>query len=208
MNMHETRQMIMGPVGDIELLITVPDDKIAEATVIICHPHPLFGGTMNNKVVTTMAKTFHEMGLHTVRFNFRGVGKTAGVHDAGNGETQDLLALIQWVKNQRAQDAIWLAGFSFGGFVAANAAAQINPARLITIAPQVSRFLTADIPPMTCPWLIIQGEQDDVVSPQELYAWADTLDPKPIVVRIPGAGHFFHGQLAELRKAIENNILA
>lgn len=202
----ETRFLWQGPVGDIEMITTHAEkEKQIPATAIICHPHPLFGGTMGNKVVTTLARTFHDKGLATIRFNFRGVGKSAGTHDQGYGETDDVLAIAAWVKADRPQDALWLAGFSFGGFVAASAASKLDVVQLITVAPQVSRLEAANLSPILCPWLVIQGDQDDVVSPNDVYAWVDKQQTKPTLVRIAGAGHFFHGQLGELRQAVENN---
>lgn len=194
----ESKFIFPGTVGNLEVW-TTPNENQKNATAIICHPHPLHGGTMTNKVVTTLARTFSELGLRTVRFNFRGVGKSEGEYDAGIGETNDLLALVKWVKTVNPQDEIWLAGFSFGGFVAARAAVQISPAQLVTVAPQVSRFIEDKLPPITVPWILVQGEQDDVVSPQEVFAWIETLNPKPVVIRMPDAGHFFHGKLTELR---------
>lgn len=202
----ETRLLWQGPAGDVEMITTKPELE-KHITVVICHPHPLFGGTMGNKVVTTLARTFHDKGLSTIRFNFRGVGKSAGAHDQGHGETDDVVAIATWVKANRPQDILWLAGFSFGGFVAASAATKLDATRLLTVAPQVSRFQTASLPPILCPWLVIQGEEDDVVSPTEVYAWADQQQPPPHVVRIPGAGHFFHGQLGELRRVVEEELL-
>lgn len=208
---HETPQFLAGPSGNIEMITTMPEEsKARPVSVIICHPHPLFGGTMQNKVVTTLARTFHAMGMSTVRFNFRGVGQSAGVHDHGHGETEDVLAIVDWIKQNRPHHTLWLAGFSFGGFVAASAASRGVAAQLITIAPMVSRFLEVNLPVITCPWLLVQGEKDEVISPEAVYAWVDTLNPKPTLVRIPGAGHFFHGQLAELQRCItaslnENN---
>lgn len=201
---QETRLLWPGPAGAIEMITTSGDlQHHIPATVIICHPHPLFGGTMGNKVVTTLARTFHDKGLATIRFNFRGVGKSEGEHDQGNGETDDVLAIAAWIKKERPQDALWLAGFSFGGFVARSAASRIEVARLVIVAPQVSRFEMANLSPIVCPWVVIQGEQDDVVSPTAVYAWVEHQEPKPTLVRIPGAGHFFHRQLGELRAAVE-----
>lgn len=199
----ETRLLWQGPAGDVEMIITQGQQPV---TVILCHPHPLFGGTMGNKVVTTMARTFHEHDLSTVRFNFRGVGKSAGVHDEGSGETTDVLAIAAWVKQQRPQDKLWLAGFSFGGFVAAKAAIQLETSQLVTIAPQVSRFIMTALPALECPWLVIQGDQDEVVAPKEVYNWFENQQPSAHVVRIPAAGHFFHGQLSELRRVLEENL--
>lgn len=211
----ESTFLIPGPAGDLELITSPIDEaKHKSAVAVICHPHPLHGGTMNNKVVTTLARAFKDLGLRTVRFNFRGVGKSEGSFAAGIGETDDLLAVINWVKKTCPGDALWLAGFSFGGYVSARVAALYAPsnkgdalhepisvAQLVTIAPQVSRFKST-YPMITCPWLLVQGEQDEIVSPEEVFEWVETLNPKPIVIRMSGAGHFFHGQLLELRRKL------
>lgn len=194
----ETPFLLPGPAGDLEVVAKPAENSSRKAVAIVCHPHPLFGGTMNNKVVTTLARTFRELGLATVRFNFRGVGKSAGSFSDGIGEVDDLLAVVNWVKQVCPDHELWLAGFSFGGYIAAKVATQIPVAQLVTVAPQASRF-TADFPPITVPWVLVQGEEDEVVSPQEVYAWIDTLTIKPILIRIPDAGHFFHGKLLELR---------
>ena len=202
---EETSFLLPGPVGDIEVLATpASSDKHVAATAIICHPHPLYGGTMTNKVVTTLARAFDDVGVRTVRFNFRGVGKTAGVHDHGIGETEDVIAIANWVKTVCPQDALWLAGFSFGGFVAARAATRLPVKKLVTVAPQASRFQAETLPPITCPWLVVQGELDEVVPPAEVYAWVDTLTPKPTLIKLANAGHFFHGQLLVLRKVVSD----
>jgi alpha/beta superfamily hydrolase len=157
---------------------------------------------MTNKVVTTLAKAFYDAGLRTIRFNFRGVGQSAGVHDHGMGETEDVIAIAAWLQKIYPKDALWLAGFSFGGFVATRAATRLPVAKLITVAPQAARFQSEHLPPITSPWLIIQGELDEVVPPEEVYRWVDTLNPKPTLIKLPQAGHFFHKQLLELRKAV------
>jgi len=200
---QETTFLFPGPAGDIEVLTTVPEKSPPKASVIICHPHPVYGGTLHNKVVSTLARAFNNLGLRTVRFNFRGVGKSAGVHDEGKGEAADVLELAHWLQTLFPNDELWLAGFSFGGFVAATASTQLPVAQLISVAPQVSRFISPKLPPITSPWLIIQGEADEVVSPQALYAWVETLQPMPQLIRMPGAGHFFHGQLIKLRETVE-----
>lgn len=202
----ETTFIIPGVVGDIEILATPanePNSTNAHATAIICHPHPLHGGTMKNKVVTTLARVFRDLGLRTVRFNFRGVGKSVGTHDEGHGEVDDVLAIADWIKTQFPQDELWLSGFSFGAYVATIAATKIKTSQLVTIAPQVSRFKQADLSQLTCPWVLVQGEQDEVISPSEVFDWIDTLAYKPDLIRMPTAGHFFHGQLLELRKKLE-----
>ena len=200
---EETTFLFQGPVGLIEVLTHMPKDiDVIKGTAIICHPHPLFGGTMHNKVVTMLHRVFNELGFRTVRFNFRGVGKTEGVHDNGQGETNDVIVIAEWVKSIYPHDVLCLAGFSFGGFVAASAATQLDVARLVSIAPMVSRFYEAHLPPITCPWLIVQGEEDEVIAPEETYRWIETLQPQPQLIRIAGAGHFFHGKLMELRRVL------
>jgi len=203
----EQNFLLKGTAGNIEILATprkITENKLR--TVIICHPHPLYGGTMSNKVVTTMAKTFQEMGLNTIRFNFRGVGKSEGIHNGGVGETDDVITIANWTNETCPEDALWLAGFSFGGYVAARAATKLHPEQLITVAPQVSRFTDLPIPEIHAPWLIIQGEKDEIISPESVYAFVETTKPSPTLARLPNAGHFFHGQLAELREALRSNL--
>lgn len=206
---EESTFLLPGPVGDIEILAT-PQDKsranLKNITTIICHPHPLFSGTMHNKIVTTLARVSRDLGLRSVRFNFRGVGKSSGTHDEGRGEVEDLLTIVEWVHKNFPDGSIWLAGFSFGAYVATKGAMQISPKQLITIAPQVSRFKQDDLARVTCPWLLVQGEQDEVVSAEEVFAWIETLPHKPDVIRMPTAGHFFHGQLMELRRLLEERL--
>lgn len=199
----EVTKMIEGPAGQLEMVQGEPIGESRNAWGIVCHPHPLFGGTMHNKVVTTLAKTLQTMGLHTIRFNFRGVGRSEGEFDNGVGELQDLLAVIDWVQQEKPHQEIWLAGFSFGAFIAAKAATEIPVKRLLTVAPPVQNFPMQSLPPILCKWVLVQGEQDDVVPAKEVLAWAQTRHPKPIILRFPQAGHFFHGQLTELRTRIE-----
>ena len=203
---NESTLLLPGAAGDLELItspITENHPTPKNTTMIICHPHPLHGGTMHNKVVTTLARVARDLGMRSVRFSFRGVGKSAGVHDLGRGELVDTLQIIEWIKANFPSDSIWLAGFSFGAYIATKAAMQVNPAQLVTIAPQVSRFKEDDLALVTCPWLLVQGEADEVVSAQEVFAWIDTLPRQPSVIRMPTAGHFFHGQLLELRSQLE-----
>jgi alpha/beta superfamily hydrolase len=157
---------------------------------------------MHNKVVTTLVKTFQGLSVPTVRFNFRGVGQSQGTFDNGEGELDDLLAVIDWVQQQGVKNEIWLAGFSFGAYIAAKAATKIPVNKLVTVAPPVQHFPMQALAPITCPWVLVQGELDDVVPPQEVFAWAKTRVPEPIILRFPKAGHFFHGQLGELRMRI------
>lgn len=197
----ETSTLIDGPAGKLEMIVGEPTGESRGAWGIVCHPHPLHGGTMHNKVVTTLSKMFQGMGARTVRFNFRGVMRSEGIYDDGKGELDDLLAVIKWVHEERPNQEIWLAGFSFGSLIAALATTQVEVKKLVMVAPPVS-YLPADFPPILCKWVLAQGEQDDVVPPAAVFTWAESRDPKPIILRFPDAGHFFHGQLSELRTRI------
>jgi uncharacterized protein len=197
---------LTGAAGPIEALAACPPpERAASATAIVCHPHPLHGGTMHNKVVHTLARGFTDLGLRALRFNFRGVGASAGVHDYGQGETDDLLAVLDWVRSRRPRDELWLAGFSFGSFVALRAAARYPVARLVAVAPPVSLYdFTALAPRAPC--LVIQGEADEVVSAPAVIEWARRFEPSVTLVRLPEVGHFFHGRLNELRALMADRL--
>lgn len=195
----DTTLLLPGPAGVLEAIVTSTN---TENVAIVCHPHPLYGGTMNNKVVTTTCKALQTLGLTTIRFNYRGVGASTGEFGNFVGETADLLAIIEWVQNSIEKPRLWLAGFSFGAYIAAQGALQRSELveQLISIAPAVNH---ADFSPFTvikCPWLIIQGTADEIVPAVEVRAWAEQLPAK--LVEIPGASHFFHGKLIELRDII------
>ncbi len=199
--------LLPGPVGVLETAVEFPEVADARRGIaVVCHPHPLHGGTMHNKVVTMLARSLRELGLIVVRFNFRGVGESAGEYDEGRGETLDLLAAAEWVRRHRPDDAFWLAGFSFGSYVALLGARHLPIKQMISIAPPVGRwdFSAALAPP--CPWLVVQGEDDDVVDPQAVYDWIDAMDDKPALVRMPETGHFFHRRMMDLRGAIKNGV--
>lgn len=200
---NEAPFFIQGPAGALEVMVAIPKQDIKPLVGVICHPHSLFGGTMHNKVVTTLSKTLLEMDIVTVRFNFRGVGKSAGQFDSGIGESDDLLAIIHWVKQIKPDVEIWLAGFSFGAFVATRVASFYPAKQLITIAPPVGNFPMAALPRPDCPWLIVQGDQDEVISSEKVFAWVDTLQPPAELIRMIGAGHFFHGRLTELKEKLQ-----
>jgi alpha/beta superfamily hydrolase len=190
-----------GPAGAIEAIAEDPGAS-GSSYAVVCHPHPLFGGTMDNKVVTTVARALHEIGMPTLRFNFRGVGASAGVFDQGVGETADADAVASWGAERWPGRTPVLAGFSFGGYVALRLAQQRVPRHLITIAPAITRFDVVGMAVPPCPWLVIQGDADDVVDPAAVIDWANGLDPKPRLVVLPGVGHFFHGRLHDLRDAV------
>jgi uncharacterized protein len=203
----ETSQIIAGPAGKLEIMLSKPTTEERSAWGIVCHPHPLYGGTMHNKVVTTLVRTFQGMGLSTVRFNFRGVGLSEGKFDHGQGELEDLIAVVNWAQQEHLLKEIWLAGFSFGAYIVAKAATQLPVAKLVTVAPPVEDLHMESLPPITCPWVLVQGELDDVVSPKAVFEWAEKRNPKPIIIRFPTATHFFHGELTELRMKVQEALM-
>jgi alpha/beta superfamily hydrolase len=200
MNAHTQRQTIAGPSGAIECAVDAPA-ATPRGVAVVCHPHPQHGGTMDNKVVQTLARAFMQLGYTAVRFNFRGVGASAGAWAQGPGEIDDALAVIAALR--APGQPLVLAGFSFGGYVASNAAARLAAAhgaaaeRLVLVAPAASRFDMAAVPSDT---LLIHGEADDVVPLAAVFDWARPL-ALPVTV-IPGAGHFFHGQLSLLKSLV------
>jgi alpha/beta superfamily hydrolase len=206
---ESTTLLLDGPTGALEVAVDRSDAAPLPAVAIICHPLPIEGGTMHNKVVTMLARSLRELGLDTVRFNFRGTGNSEGSFDDGVGEADDLRAVATWVRAQRPEAALWLAGFSFGAYVSLRMAAELQPSMLISIAPPVRRSWDFDsLVPPTCPWLVIQGEADEVVDPQAVFDWIDTMRDPPDLVRMPGTGHFFHRKLMDLRGAIKHGVRA
>jgi uncharacterized protein len=191
---------IAGQAGALEAIVEDPGGQ-GPSYGVICHPHPLYGGTMDNKVVTTVARALQETGIPTLRFNFRGVGASAGEFDQGVGETADADAVAAWGAERWAGRSLVIAGFSFGGYVALRLAQQRLPRCLITIAPAVQGFAASTAVPR-CPWLVVQGDADELVDPSGVIDWVNTLDPKPRLLVLPGVGHFFHGRLRELRDAV------
>ncbi|MEJ6655129.1 MAG: alpha/beta fold hydrolase [Pseudomonas sp.] len=198
----EEKLLIDGPAGVLEVVVTRAEN--ARAVAVICHPHPLHGGTLQNKVVSTLMRAARDMDANTVRFNFRGVGKSAGKHADGVGETDDCKAVIDWAAGEFGNLPLWLMGFSFGGYVAAAAArAQADwPARLILVAPSVERMPFADLLPLPGTAVVMMGEADEVVAPQAVF---DLLEGQQGVdmVRFADTSHFFHGKLVELKTATE-----
>ena len=162
---------------------------------------------MHNKVVTMTARALRESGVTTLRFNFRGVGQSEGSFDDGAGELDDLRAVAAWAREQHPDMALWLAGFSFGSWVALRAAAELQAKALISIALPVGRSWDFDAIQMPdIPWLVIQGDADEVVDAEAVYAWLDTLQQQPELVRMPDASHFFHRKLMDLRGAVKSGV--
>ncbi|QKO23212.1 alpha/beta hydrolase [Rhodoferax sp. BAB1] len=207
MNAQTERLTLVGPVGRIEALRDAPaDDAPPKGVAVIAHPHPLFGGTMDNKVVQTLARAFVQCGWQAVRFNFRGVGASEGVHDEGRGEAQDFLALVQQCA---PSGPLALAGFSFGSFVMSQTLSALWPARqidkLVLVGAAASRFQVAQVPPdLHERTLVIHGEHDDTVPLAAVMDWARP-QVLPVTV-VPGGSHFFHGQLPLLKSLVVRHL--
>jgi len=191
---------IAGPAGQLEARLELPEPG-GEPRVfgVACHPHPLYGGTMDNKVTHVIARSMLECGAPALRFNFRGVGASAGQFDDGRGEAEDLAAVVAEGRRRFPSAALWLGGFSFGAFVALKAAATLAPAKLIAVAPPVARFELGSVAHPECDWMLVQGDADDVVPPGAVLAWAAEQPRKPRLHVLAGAGHFFHGKLHALK---------
>jgi alpha/beta superfamily hydrolase len=194
-------QSVQGPAGALQVLEEKPEGEPL-AIGVICHPHPLHGGTLTNKVVHQLARTFTELGTVSIRFNFRGVGESDGCYDDGRGEVDDLLAVIEWAQQRWPDLPLWVAGFSFGGVVALKGVHRTRADRLITVAPAVNHFPADTCQLSALPWLLIQGEADDVVPAAQVMEWIGKLDYQPQLALLQGAGHFFHGRLNDVRQAI------
>ena len=198
---------LRGPAGKLECGTDVPPpSEERPATIVICHPHPQHGGTMHNKVVTILERSMRELGLRTVRFNFRGAGESEGEHDEGYGETDDLFAVAEWVRHTRPNDELWLAGFSFGSYITLRAAQNLQLGQLISIAPPVDRYEFSKLQQPDCPWLVVQGDEDEVVAYEDVRCWVERLDPQPEFLVMEQAGHFFHRRLMDLRGLLKNGI--
>jgi alpha/beta superfamily hydrolase len=207
MNAHTERLRLAGGAGVIEALRDTPPDGLPwRGTAVIAHPHPLFGGTMDNKVVQTLARAFVQCGWTAIRFNFRGVGGSEGAHDGGAGEVEDMISLVGQVA---PAGPLGLAGFSFGSFVASQVAARMWAQRpvdqLVLVGTAASRFSVATLPPEAHErTLVIHGEQDDTVPLSAVFDWARPQS-LPVTV-VPGGGHFFHGQLPLLKSLVVRHL--
>ena len=208
--------LIDGAVGCLEVRYVAETEALpnkAKKLVVLSHPHPLHGGTMDNKVVTTMARAFHSLGYITVTYNFRGVGKSEGKYDSGVGEQDDLMAVIAWSKKNFAIEHVTLAGFSFGSYVSLKVQQRITIEALCTVAPPVGLYDISELNNVNnlnmkregggeISWTLIQGGQDEVVSAKDVINWALSIEQSPDIYWRNSAGHFFHGELVWLKKII------
>lgn len=195
-----------GPAGSLEAVLEEPRAPGC-ALAVVCHPHPLHGGTMHNKVVHTLARSFGQLGARSLRFNFRGVGASEGEHAHGDGEVEDARAAARWLDERFPGRPLYLAGFSFGAAVALRAAAGLDCAGLVTVAPPVARLPEPFVRP-DCGWLVIQGDADEIVPAAEVERFVEALADPPRLELVPGAGHFFHGRLPELAHVVETELAA
>ncbi|MBM7332400.1 MAG: alpha/beta fold hydrolase [Alcanivorax sp.] len=208
--MSRDRLALEGPEGTLEAALEGDTDNPA-MIAIVCHPHPLFGGTMDNKVVTTLARAARDAGAAVLRFNFRGVGNSQGAFSDGIGETEDLIAVHRWLTREFPDRPLWLAGFSFGSFVAARGAEVLAangqaPKALMLVAPPVHHFDFEGIETAGCPVTVVQGEDDEVVPAEQVFRWAGQTPLTPDLIRFPDSGHFFHGKLVDLKEVAASRL--
>ncbi len=203
-----SKQLLAGPAGALELMLDEPPaaQGANKFCAVICHPHPLYGGTMENKVVATLARTYRDLGIPAVRFNFRGVGASAGKHDAGRGEVDDLLSVANWAVQHYGADRLLVAGFSFGAVVAAAGADKLPLHHLILVAPPADRYGMDATNSFPCPVCVLVAEQDEVVDAAAVRRWATQLSPPATLLSFPEASHFFHGELVNLRQRVRTEL--
>jgi len=194
---------IAGPAGQLEAELSVPDAyQTGDPVAVVCHPHSLYGGSLRNKVVHILADTLINMGVVSLRFNFRSVGKSQGEFDQGQGEQEDLHAIVNWLKEHFPQAPLWLAGFSFGAFVAYRAHRRVGAQRLLLVAPPVSLFVFGRVEPVTIPWLVIQGAEDEITPAEDVENWVASQSNPPVFHLMADTSHFFHGRLNDLRDVV------
>ncbi|RJG11878.1 alpha/beta fold hydrolase [Pseudomonas cavernicola] len=205
MSTREVSLLLAGPSGQLEALyLDLPE---ARGLALICHPNPVQGGTMLNKVVSTLQRTARDAGFATLRFNYRGVGASAGAHDMATGEVDDAEAAANWLLAQHPELPLSVFGFSFGGYVAASLAARLEAKdveleKLFMVAPAVTRLGADDAFPQQCTLTVIQPENDEVISPAAVFAWSESLERAHELLKVAECGHFFHGKLTELKDLI------
>ena len=205
MLIRETPLVIDGPVGQLEALYLDRDEP--RGVALLCHPNPVQGGTMLNKVVSTLQRTARDAGLVTLRFNYRGTGASAGSHDMGTGEVDDALAAAQWLRAKHPDLPMTLLGFSFGGFVAASLGGRLEARgetlkHVFMIAPAVMRLRDEDALPHNGSLTVIQPETDEVIDPQRVYDWSQQLSRPHELLKVAECGHFFHGKLTDLKDLV------
>lgn len=201
----ETKAEITGTAGTLEARIL---DQGSSVGLIMCHPHPLFSGTMDNKVVTTVVRAARDLGMNTLRFNFRGTGASEGSHDEGRGEVDDVLSVCRYVRDTLGWQQVILAGFSFGAGMACLASAELADelSGLILIAPAVHHFDAPSSLPYNFETWVLMGEEDEVVPFDEVESWVERVVPQPHWFTFRDTGHFFHGRLTDLKQSLSEEL--
>ena len=205
MSIDERSLMIAGPFGQIEAIlceVTCKSSSDKPRVAVLCHPHPLYGGTMDNKVVSTLARVYHDLGITTLRFNFRGVGGSEGAHADAIGEVDDLCFLSEWLMSRYPEAQLLLAGFSFGSAIAAAASERLPVMHMVLVAPPVTRYSFATEGSFTCPVVLVLGGQDELVNGESVRLWMSQLQSPVEEILLSEASHFFHGQLIALRESL------
>lgn len=195
--------LIPGPAGNIEVQLGSGGHAKHAPIAVICHPHPLHGGSLGNKVVHTIDRAFTDLGAATLRFNFRGVGHSQGSFDHGIGESEDLLTVVAWFRQHFPDASLWLAGFSFGAAMVCRTQGALHPQRLLLVAPPVTQDYFSAEGAVDCPWMVIQGSEDEVISAEAVSQWVQQQENPPDYHCLAAAGHFFHGRLVEVRELIK-----
>jgi alpha/beta superfamily hydrolase len=197
-----------GPAGKLQAMLDTPGAAEVHGAAVVCHPHPRHGGTMHNKVAHTLGRAFVRCGFAALRFNFRGTEGSEGEYDHGNGELDDALAALAWMRDRYPDGPFWLGGFSFGAAIGVRAAVVTEVDGLVSVAPAIYRFASGLETQPRCPWLIIQGDEDELVDVEETIEWLNDLEPGPELLVMQGAEHFFHGRLNDLRVAVMDFVAA
>lgn len=209
--MKREKLFFSGPAGCLEAVLEYPRNKPVTAAATVCHPHPQYEGTLENKVVYTLARAAMEAGAAALRFNFRGVGESEGGYGEGRGELEDFRAAERWLEARYPDVARWRLGFSFGAAIVIEASGSESCDRLVTVAPPADRFseygLDGEAGPRAGHWLLVQGDADEVVSPEATLAWARALASPPEVAVFEGVGHYFHGNLTALRERVREALV-
>ncbi len=196
-----------GPTGQLEALLAAPETQNSlNAIAVVCHPHPLHEGTLHNKITYMIAKTLIDHGIPTLRFNFRGVGKSQGSFANGVGEKDDLISAIEKMRQIFPDKHLWLGGFSFGSCMALKASHEENAKQLFTVAPPVKAIYFTNFTPPQCPWLLLQGLADEIVNAQDVLDWCSELESPPKILTYDGVGHYFHRRLGDIKSAITAHI--
>lgn len=207
----ESDFFIPGKSGLIQARSYLPKERAPNKIAIICHPHPLYHGTMDNKVVHTLSRAFYKKNILSIRFNYRGVGKSEGNYGNSLGEIEDLISVIKWAKSIEPECELYLAGFSFGSYIAAKAAQIYQPLYLFSLAPAVTNQPYSDLDNIKCPWTVIQGELDEVIEANLVYAWFAKQKLKQSskfeLIKIKDGSHFFHGKLIELQNYVISHLM-